>query len=56
MKKRKIINQNCLRNDIEDRIHSLGIKTIVITEFHTFKKLEERLNVLSRHDDVNLKK
>lgn len=53
MNKRKIINQNCLRNGIEDRIHSPGIKTIIITEFRMFKKLEERLNILSRHDYVN---
>lgn len=48
----KIINQNWPRNDIDHRISSLGIKIIIITVVHMLKKLEERLNILNRHDDV----
>lgn len=31
------------------RINKQGIKTVVITVFHVFQKLEKRLNVLSRN-------
>lgn len=50
MKKRKTINQNWPRNDINHRISSQGIKIIIITVDYMLKKLEEKLKILSRHE------
>lgn len=47
-KKETSINIHRLRNDPKDRFVDKNIKTIVVTIFHMFKKVEEGLNVLSR--------
>lgn len=40
------------KNDIVDRINTQGIKIVIITVFHKFKKLEERLDMLSRYIEI----